>query len=68
MCRNYDPSTVPLPSTFSTASLEALSKQTSGTLTLESLADLAGGDVELTEEQARRWEILKAWAGKGDLK
>lgn len=42
VCRNFDPSTVPLPTTFSQEALAQLAKQTSGTLTLESLAELVG--------------------------
>lgn len=68
VCRNFDPFTVPLPTTFSASALDKLAQQTSGTLTLDSLAHLTGDDVQMTTEQSKRWEVLKGWVGSGDLK
>lgn len=63
VCRNFDPSRVPLPETFPPAALAELERQTSGTLTLDSLAYL--GD---TGGTAADWEMIKAYVGSGDLK
>lgn len=62
VCRNFDPSKVPLPITFPPDALDALAKQTTGTLTLESLAHLTGH-----RETAAEWEAIKAYVGSGDL-
>jgi hypothetical protein len=64
ICRNFDPSVLPLPPTFSSEALDNLAKQTSGTLTLESLATL----VPSGTESSPAWEILKGYVGGGDLK
>lgn len=62
VCRNFDPTTVPLPPSFSIQALEALAQQTSGTLTLESLAHLVDGSKE-----SKEWEFIKGYVGGGDL-
>lgn len=64
VCRNFDPSKVPLPETFTPDSLAELAKQTKGTLTLESLEHL----VPETHPVSEDWRTLKAWVGSGDLK
>jgi tRNA (cytidine32/guanosine34-2'-O)-methyltransferase len=64
VCRNFDPSKVPLPETFSSESLAELAKQTKGTLTLDSLAHLSPE----TQPVNRMWGVLRAWVGSGDLK
>jgi tRNA (cytidine32/guanosine34-2'-O)-methyltransferase len=64
VCRNFDPSIVPLPTTFSQEALDGLAQQTAGTLTLESLATLVPSDVGDLKE----WEVIKAYVGGGDLK
>ena len=63
MCRNFDPTKIPLPEVFSSEALGKLEKQTTGTLTLESLAQLGNGTKRSTE-----WDVLKAYVGSGDLK
>ncbi|WVF65927.1 hypothetical protein IAT40_000665 [Kwoniella sp. CBS 6097] len=63
VCRNFDPSRVPLPSTFSSSALAELRNQTSGTLTLDSLASLGVGSKETSKE----WEMIKGYVGGGDL-
>jgi tRNA (cytidine32/guanosine34-2'-O)-methyltransferase len=62
VCRNFDPDTVPLPNQFSTEALQALEKQTKGTLTLDSLAHLVDGS-----KSTKEWEFIKAYVGGGDL-
>lgn len=62
MCRNFDPATVPLPSTFSPDALAAMAKQSKGTLTLESLAQLGNGN-----HISKDWDFTKAYVGSGDL-
>jgi len=62
VCRNFDPSTVPLPIHFPPEALVELAAQTTGTLTLDSIAGLAGGVV-----QSNAWEAIKAYVGSGDL-
>lgn len=62
VCRNFDPETVPLPTIFSVEALKALEQQTSGTLTLESLAHLVDGS-----RQTKDWDFIKAYVGGGDL-
>ncbi|ORY34243.1 kinase-like domain-containing protein [Naematelia encephala] len=63
VCRNFDPSILPLPATFSEGALAELSGQTAGTLTLDSLAHLTGSEVT----PSRAWERIKAYVGSGDL-
>ena len=63
VCRNFDQSKVPLPKTFSSTALAELARQTTGTLTLESLAELGEGD-----GSSKEWEVIKAYVGSGDLK
>ena len=63
VCRNFDPTKVPLPEVFSAKALNELETQTTGTLTLESLAQL--GD---STTRSREWDVLKAYVGSGDLK
>ncbi|WVQ93557.1 hypothetical protein IAU59_000632 [Kwoniella sp. CBS 9459] len=63
ICRNFDPSRVPLPSTFSSSALAELRSQTSGTLTLASLASLGVGSKGTSKE----WEMIKGYVGGGDL-
>ncbi len=63
VCRNFEPSKVPLPATFPPAALLALEKQTTGTLTLDTLAELCDGS-----QSSAKWEISKAYVGSGDLK
>ncbi|WWC58150.1 uncharacterized protein I303_100685 [Kwoniella dejecticola CBS 10117] len=63
VCRNFDPSRVPLPQTFSPAALAELRQQTSGTLTLDSLASLGDGHGLNSKE----WESIKGYVGGGDL-
>lgn len=63
VCRNFDSSKVPLPITFSPEALESLAQQTTGTLTLESLADL----VSESQVSSKEWDAIKAYVGKGDL-
>ncbi|KAK4686835.1 tRNA (cytidine32/guanosine34-2'-O)-methyltransferase, partial [Tremellales sp. Uapishka_1] len=65
VCRNFDPSTVPLPQVFSSSALKELEKQSTGTLTLESLATL--GEVEMGKEGWDEWERVKGFVGGGDL-
>lgn len=62
ICRNFDPSTVPLPSQFSGEALTALEQQTKGTLTLDSLAHLVDGT-----KSTKEWEFIKAYVGSGDF-
>jgi tRNA (cytidine32/guanosine34-2'-O)-methyltransferase len=62
VCRNFDPETVPLPPVFSVEALKALEQQTSGTLTLDSLAHLVDGS-----KQTKDWDFIKAYVGGGDL-
>jgi len=62
VCRNFDPSTVPLPRTFSVEALRALELQTNGTLTLESLTHLVDGS-----RTTKDWDFIKAYVGGGDL-
>lgn len=62
MCRNFDPSRVPLPITFAPEALLDLARQTTGTLTLESLAQLTTGS-----NGSKEWETIKAYVGSGDL-
>ena len=63
MCRNFDPTKVPLPEVLSATALEALAKNTKGTLTLDSLAEL--GD---SKHKFQEWEAIKAYVESGDLK
>jgi tRNA (cytidine32/guanosine34-2'-O)-methyltransferase len=64
VCRNFDPSTVPLPPTFSDTALKDLAKDTKGTLTLDSLAGLVPS--EMTKDNPT-WDRIKAWVGGGNL-
>lgn len=79
VCRNFSPSSLPLPPTFSPSALDKL-RTTTGTLTLDSLSSLVaqgdgqGEDTQVfkgTEEQVKqqwqRWEMVKAYVGGGDL-
>ncbi|OCF41647.1 CAMK protein kinase [Kwoniella heveanensis CBS 569] len=63
VCRNFEPSRVPLPSTFSHTALTEMRNQTTGTLTLDSLASLGVGSKETSKE----WEMIKGYVGGGDL-
>ncbi|WWC85840.1 uncharacterized protein L201_000707 [Kwoniella dendrophila CBS 6074] len=63
VCRNFDPSRVPLPKSFSASALAELRQQTSGTLTLDSLASL-GTNVG---NGSKEWELIKGYVGGGDL-
>ncbi|WVW81818.1 hypothetical protein I302_103815 [Kwoniella bestiolae CBS 10118] len=63
VCRNFDPTRVPLPDTFSELALAELRQQKSGTLTLDSLASLGTNEIRHTKE----WEMIKAYVGGGDL-
>ncbi|KAL7418693.1 hypothetical protein Q5752_006376 [Cryptotrichosporon argae] len=61
VCRGFDPSTVPIPQSFSAAQLDSL-RSDEGTLTLESLATET-----LLGEAGAAWERLRAYVGRGDL-
>ncbi|WWD22524.1 hypothetical protein CI109_107017 [Kwoniella shandongensis] len=63
VCRNFDPAKVPLPTTFSESALAELRRQTSGTLTLDSLSSLGLGE----GSTSREWEMIKGYVGGGDL-
>ncbi len=63
VCRNFDSTKVPLPETFPPEALAALAKQTTGTLTLDSLSQL-GED----RGSSREWAMIKPYVGSGDLK
>ena len=63
VCRNFDPSTVPLPVEFSSEALADLERQTTGTLTLDSLACLGSAPIDSSPE----WEAIKAYVGSGDI-
>ncbi|WWC66813.1 uncharacterized protein I206_100720 [Kwoniella pini CBS 10737] len=63
ICRNFSPIRVPLPQTFSSSALAELRQQTSGTLTLDSLASLGNDE----EQGSAEWEMIKAYVGGGDL-
>ncbi|CAK9785555.1 kinase-like protein [Cutaneotrichosporon oleaginosum] len=65
VCRNFDPSSLPLPSTFTPQALEELRQVLCGTLTLESLASLGSGAANSTADAA--WASTKAFVGGGDL-
>ncbi len=67
VCRNFDPSKVPLPPSFSTQSLTDLAKQTTGTLTLESLAYLNRDGPPPSEDSMREWSRIKAFVESGSL-
>ncbi|WVR03587.1 hypothetical protein IAU60_000579 [Kwoniella sp. DSM 27419] len=62
VCRNFDARSVPLPVKFSPEALAELRSQTTGTLTLESLATLCEG-----AEYSKAWERVKGYVGGGDL-
>lgn len=64
VCRNFDPSTVPLPQTYSAEALAQLAKQTKGTLALDTLATLCG---EQADMGGPKWDALRRWVGSGDL-
>ncbi|KAK8845574.1 hypothetical protein IAR55_006289 [Kwoniella newhampshirensis] len=63
LCRNFDSSRVPLPTVFSESALAALRRQTTGTLTLDSLSSLNLGEGKSSKE----WEMIKGYVGGGDL-
>ena len=63
VCRNFDSSKVPLPVTYPRDALAELAKQTSGTLTLDSLSGL----VSQSGETSREWDVIKAYVGSGNL-
>lgn len=65
VCRNFDPSTVPLPQTYSAEALAQLAQQTKGTLALDTLATLCGGQADLG---GAKWDALRRWVGSGDLR
>lgn len=79
VCRNFSPSALPLPPTFSPSALDKL-RTTTGTLTLDSLSSLVPQDEDGSEETQRfkgseqqvkqqwqRWEMIKGYVGGGDL-
>lgn len=73
MCRGFDPSLLPLPPTYSAEALAALEKQTTGTITLDSLSQLVSPNGEdstanWTDEEWKRWQTIKGWLGTGSLK
>ncbi|WRT63822.1 uncharacterized protein IL334_000747 [Kwoniella shivajii] len=63
VCRNFDSARVPLPQTFTSAALAELRRQTSGTLTLDSLSYLGSNEFNISKE----WEMIKGYVGGGDL-
>ncbi|ODN88098.1 CAMK protein kinase [Cryptococcus wingfieldii CBS 7118] len=65
VCRNFSPSAIPLPTIFSPEALQELRQQTSGTLTLDSLATLGLGGEGV--KAGKEWEIIKGYVGGGDL-
>ncbi|WVQ76184.1 hypothetical protein IAR50_005844 [Cryptococcus sp. DSM 104548] len=65
VCRNFSPSAIPLPTTFSAAALQELRQQTSGTLTLDSLGTLGLGGEGV--KAGKEWEVIKGYVGGGDL-
>ncbi|BEJ12474.1 hypothetical protein CspHIS471_0209340 [Cutaneotrichosporon sp. HIS471] len=65
VCRNFDPKSLPLPSTFTPQALEELRELVGSTLTLESLASL-GSDATASKADAA-WASTKAFVGGGDL-
>ena len=78
VCRGFDPSILPLPESYSADALAALEKQATGTITLDSLSHLVspgqgeGGSgrptADWSEDEWRRWEVIKGWLGTGSLK
>lgn len=79
VCRNFSPSSLPLPPTFSPSALDKL-RTTPGTLTLDSLSSLVAqdngqdedtqvfkGSEEQVKQQWQRWRMVKAYVGGGDL-
>jgi hypothetical protein len=72
VCRGFDPSILPLPSAYSTAALSELEKQTTGTITLDSLSHLVSPNdgsttANWTETERKRWDATKGWLGTGSL-
>ncbi|KIR25985.1 CAMK protein kinase [Cryptococcus deuterogattii LA55] len=79
VCRNFSPSSLPLPPTFSSSALDKL-RTTPGTLTLDSLSSLVAqdngqdedtqvfkGSEEQVKQQWQRWRMVKAYVGGGDF-
>ncbi|WVN89228.1 uncharacterized protein L203_104446 [Cryptococcus depauperatus CBS 7841] len=64
VCRNFDPSTIPLPAMSSPTVLDKL-RNTTGTLTLDSLSTLGLSEGELNI--GKEWEVIKAYVEGGDL-
>ncbi|GMK59928.1 hypothetical protein CspeluHIS016_0901450 [Cutaneotrichosporon spelunceum] len=65
VCRNFDPESLPLPSTFTPQALEELRELVGSTLTLESLASL--GSDTATSTTGAAWANSKGFVGGGDL-
>lgn len=62
VCRNFDPTTVPLPSIISPQAYETFKRDIGSTLTLESLSALSSnGGIDPT------WSERKRYVGGGDL-
>lgn len=62
VCRNFDPSTVPLPPTISPQAYETFKRDVGSTLTLESLSALSSND-----NIDPGWFERKRYVGGGDL-